>query len=253
MFIKEREEKILELIDKNSAVKASELSELFGISLETVRKDLLSMESRGLLMRVHGGAMKKSGMTSYAPLNERVCEHSDEKRELARRALEFISEGDSIAVDAGSTAMIFAEELAAEFERLTVVTHCLDVFNILVKKPCFDVILVGGDFLRSENSFVGGIAIDILKNLYVKSSFICPSAISLAGGIADFQRDMALIQKAVISISDNVFILADNRKFEKNALLKISDMKKTYTYVTDKGLSAELYNLYTEEGYKIKK
>ncbi len=251
MFAKEREEKILELVDKNSAVTTSELVELFGVSVETIRKDLLSMEKQGLLSRVHGGAMKPVGMGSYLPLDERVCERSSEKHALAEVAIGFIEEDDTIAIDAGSTALIFAEVLAAKFEKLTIVTYCLDVFNVLIKKIGFDVILVGGDFLRTENSFSGGIALDVLKNIRVNKSFICPSAISRSYGISDFQRDLAPLQKKLISIADKVIILADSGKFEKHALLKISDMNKGFTYITDNSLSDELYHLYNEEGYKV--
>ncbi len=251
MFAKEREEKILQLIEKNSAVTTAELTELFGVSVETVRKDLLSMERRGLLSRVHGGAMKTVSMRDYQPLDVRFCEHSDEKRELARTALSFVCEGDTVAIDAGSTAMIFAEELAGAYDRLTVVTHCLDVFNMLREKPNFDLILIGGDFLRNENSFAGGMAEDMLRSLHVKTGFVCPSAVSLSGGIADFQRELVYMQKALIEIADRVIILADSAKFEQRAFIKVSDMRRGYTFVTDSRISDELCRLYTEEGYIV--
>lgn len=249
MFAKERQHKIYSMLKEKSAVYTSALVEYFGVSIETIRRDLLEMEQNGLLTRVHGGAVLNSDMKPYMNLPDRNKTQVEQKNDLALNALKFISEGDIIGVDTGSTAISFAKALKERFTRLTVITHSLDVFNILC--DTFSVILCGGYYLPEENSFYGPLALDMFKNLYMQKSFIFPSTVSLEYGICDYQKDLYQIQKQLIYSSDEIYILADSSKFEKKALLKLSDMKKEYTYVTDSNISEELKILYQKHNINL--
>ena len=249
MFAKERQGKIYFMLKEKNAVTTSALVEYFGVSIETVRRDLLEMEQNGLLTRVHGGAVLNSGMKSYMNLPDRNKENVEQKHDLALNALKFISEGDIIGIDTGSTAISFAKALKEKFTRLTVITHSLDVFNIIC--DTFSVILCGGYYMPEENSLYGSPALDMLKNLHMQKTFIFPSAVSLEFGICDYQKDLYQIQKQMIYASDEIYILADSSKFEKKALLKLSDMKKEYIYVTDSNISEELKLLYQKHNINL--
>ena len=155
MFAKERQDQILSMIKKDGAVMTSKLVEIFGVSIETIRRDFLQLEKQGQLLRVHGGAVKKGSMKPFLELKERNNEYSRQKRSLSLKATEFIKNGDIIAVDTGSTAILFAEVLKERFSNLTVVTHSLDVFNVLSDHSRFSVILCGGYHIKKENSFCG--------------------------------------------------------------------------------------------------
>ena len=111
MFAKERQQKIYLILKEKNAVTTSALVELFGVSIETVRRDLLEMEQNGLLIRVHGGAVLNSDMKPYMNLPDRNKMQVEQKNDLALNALKFISEGDIIGVDTGSTAISFAKAL----------------------------------------------------------------------------------------------------------------------------------------------
>ena len=251
MLAKERQSRIQTMLQADGAVTTSNLVDLFGVSLETIRRDFLVMEQNGLLTRVHGGAVTNGEMMPFHDLAHRNLEFSDQKRELSRIAAEFVSEGDYIAVDAGSTAISFAEALKERFDRLTVVTYSSDVFEILRNHRNFEVILCGGCYVRGENAFVGNLTLDMLDGLHVQKAFVFPSAVSLEFGICGYQREFHLIQEKLIRISDAVYILADSSKFEKKALLKLDDMCPEYTYITDSQLSDKLKNIYTENNLKI--
>lgn len=251
MLSKERQNKIEKMILEKGAVAVSDLVGIFGVSIETVRRDLLSMENKGLLTRVHGGAVANGEMKPFRSLEARNEENVDGKKQLANKACEFISEGDYIAIDTGSTAIFLAEAIKESFSRLTVVTYSLDVFEILRDCGEINVILTGGFFNAAENSFYGNLAIEMFDKLHVQKAFIFPTAISLEFGIGDYQSDFYLVQKKLFEISDKKFILADSSKFEKKALLKVEDMKTEYYYITDSGLSAELEKLYGENGISI--
>ncbi len=246
MFAEERQKKIQAMVREQGAVTTKKLVELFDVSIETIRRDLLCMEEAGRLTRVHGGAISTGGMKPYYELPRRNQEHSDKKRELSSVAMSFISEGDYIGIDAGSTATIFAELLKTRFKKLTVITHSADVFDIL--KDTFAVVLCGGQYLQEENAFCGALTLETMDRLHVQKSFIFPTAVSLKFGICDYQQDLYPPQKKLLDICEQAYILADSSKFESQALLKIDDMKPEYYYITDGGLPCELAALYRENG-----
>lgn len=251
MFAQERQNKINKILQENGAVTTSSLVDRFGVSIETIRKDLLFMEQEGKLSRVHGGAVIKSDMKPFSELHQRNKEYSLQKDALALKATEFISEGDVIGIDSGSTAISLAAAIMERFSRLTIVTHSLDVFEILCNHKDFTVILCGGHYMRNENAFYGALTIDTLSNLHMQKAFIFPSAISLSSGLFDYQSELYQVQKQMIRSAETIYILADSSKFERKALLKIDDMKTDYYYVTDSSLSEELRTLYEENNIKI--
>lgn len=251
MLAKERQDKIYSLLQQNGAVTTLDLVNTFQVSIETIRRDLLYMEQSKLLRRVHGGAVTTGEMLPFHNLDLRNEEHPQEKLELSEIAMQFIREGDIIGVDAGSTAISFAQTLKAHFSRLTVITHSIDVFNILHRHADFTVLLCGGHFMQDENAFYGELALDFISKLHMQKTFLFPASISLKFGLCDYQHELAQMQKRMIQCSDNIYILADSSKFEKTALLKVDDMKPEYTYITDGQLSEDLRRIYLENQLHI--
>lgn len=251
MLAQERQDKISEMIQKDGAVTAAKLMALFGVSIETVRRDLLVLERGGKLMRVHGGAVAKAGMKAYPTLQQRTREFRAEKYQLSRAAARFVSEGDIISIDAGSTAIAFAEVLKEQFHKLTVVTHSKDVFDLLCNHREFELILCGGQYLRGDNAFCGELTLNMLRSLHTQKAFVFPSAVSIEYGICDFQQELYPVQKQLMRSADQVYILADSSKFEKTGLLKLDDMKPEYIYITDGALPGEAVSLYRENGLTL--
>lgn len=244
MFAKERQDNIYQLIKTRGAVTTSALVELFQVSIETIRRDLLEMERHGLLLRVHGGAVAVGSMKPYVELEERTQEFAEQKQLLSKLAANFVSEGDIIGIDSGSTAISFAEALKNRFSRLTIITHSLDVFHLL--SDSFSVILCGGHYLREEKAFYGPLALEMLQNLHMQKTFLFPSAVSLEAGICDFHKDLYPLQRQLLKSADEIFILADNSKFEKKALYRLAPMQPEYHYITDPGIHEDLKKLYKD-------
>ena len=251
MLADNRQEMIRQQLETNGAVLTAKLVEQFSVSVETIRRDLMALEQQGLLKRVHGGAVKNPGMQRYYYLQERTKDFSEEKRSVARNAIRFVQEGDVLFLDEGSTALAFAEMLNEKFSNLTVVTHDLGVFQLLSQKPGFQMILCAGHYVREENSFYGSLVLETMDHLHVQKVFLFPSSVSMDFGVGDFHPKLHPVQKKMLEIGDEVFVLADSSKFEKKALLKISDMKREYTYVTDDKLPEGLRTLYRENEYHV--
>lgn len=251
MFAKERHAKILDLLKETGSVTTAQLVDAFSVSIETIRRDLLILEDGGMLQRVHGGAVAMGDMIAFRELPQRMQENVAQKQELCRTAMDFIKNGDTIGVDSGSTAVLFAEALKERFSDLTVITYSLDVFLILNQYKNFRVILCGGDYYPTENCFVGVLALNMLSSLHVQKVFLFPTAVSLQHGIFDHESEVLIMQQTLRRIASQVFVLADSSKFEHTDLLKQEDMLPSYIYVTDSALSATLKAMYLENHIQI--
>lgn len=251
LLTSERQKKILEILKKQRAVTTSDLVKRFNVSVETVRRDFIAMEKAGSLCRVHGGAVSVGEMKEYYSFEERIAENDELKEELSAVAMNYISDGDIIAVDTGSTAVFFAKALRKRFSNLTVVTHSLDVVSILSKSDGIRVVLCGGEYMKHENSCYGDMVCDALDNLRVHKAFVFPLSVSLGFGLGDNTPELARVQKKLFSSAGEVFVLADSSKFEKTSLYKTSELRGEYTYITDSALSDEIKNLYRENGFNV--
>lgn len=251
MFANERMKYICDRLKKNGAVTTAQISSELNVSIETVRRDFLTLEEDNRLIRVHGGAVAPGGGVERMTLNERLGMNREEKQMLSKAACEYIKDGDIIAVDSGSTAAEFAEALRVGFNRLTVITHSLDVFERLQSRTDFKIILVGGNYLPEEKSFCGITALETYKMLHCDKVFIMPAAVSLKNGITDCGEQLMTVQRQMLDCADEIFVLADSEKFEKTALYRLSPLSDRFTYITDAGLSEELRRLYEENGISV--
>jgi len=251
MLARERQNDIVKMLDRKHAVNTTELMKIFGVSVETVRRDLLELERQGILQRVHGGAVNVGEMKHFEDLPKRIEQNKVDKIELCETAAMLVEENDIISIDCGSTAICFAEALKRRISKLTVVTHSLDVFNILADKEAFQVILCAGHFMKTEKAFYGFLTLEALRHLRVQKAFLFPSAISLQGGVSDFNDELQQVQRQMIQNSNRVYFLADHEKFEKYALLKLCDINANHIFVTDEGFNQNYKQLYRDAGINI--
>ena len=251
MFATERQQEIIEFINAKGAAKIGELTERFGVSVETIRRDLLELEKQNSLRRVNGGALRIPRSGEYLDRKERSGKNQEKKAELVRYAAELISESDILMVDCGSTAVEFAGMLRERFERLTIITSCLDVFDALKNKESFELYLCSGFYMGRENAFYGSWVLESLERFHADKAIICPSAVSIQYGVMDYDRELCTIQKKMMEQAGETIFLADSDKFEKSGFLKIADVRQDCTLVTDSGLEGEIYNLYLENQIRV--
>lgn len=251
MLADERKNKILEILERQPTVTTSELTVLFQVSLETIRRDLEYLERQGALRRVHGGAVSVGRLQRYTSLSRRAEEHRQEKKDLAQTACSFIREGDYIALDAGSTAFELALLLRERFRELTVLTHSLELVRILAEREGIRTVLAGGYFMAAEKCFCGYLTLDMIRQMHVNKCFIAPAAISLDFGISDHIQEMIAVQRAFSEIADQTYVLVDSSKFETCAPLKICGLDTRFRYITDAGLSDEMWELYQNASVQV--
>ncbi|MFD2215742.1 DeoR/GlpR family DNA-binding transcription regulator [Metabacillus endolithicus] len=238
MLAVERHERILDQLDKNKIVKVSELSKLLDVTEKTIRGDLELLEKRGLLNRIHGGAVLAEDEGRMLPIAERQSGYSDVKSAIAREAVKLIEPNETILMDGGSTTIAIAE-LLGEFP-ITVITNDLKIANVLLTKSNVQLMVLGGTRIDKSSSLMGAQATEMLKRMRVNRLFFGTTGISVEHGLTVFNSIHADWKKQIISCADHITLLADSSKFEKVALIQFAQFDEVNEIVTDTNLDPQI-------------
>ncbi|MDB5051970.1 MAG: YulB [Bacilli bacterium] len=231
MLLVERFKKIEQIVNERGSIRVTELSQLCEVTEETIRKDLDRLESEGKLIRSHGGASSIQIELQEIPYFERETEHMEEKKQIAQAAVKFIDKEDCIALDASTTAWYMAKWLPDL--PLTVLTNSIKVLIELSKKPNVKVIATGGILSPNSLSFVGPLAVNSLSQYHVDKAFISCKGVHLDRGISESNELQALVKQSMISMADEVFLVADYSKFNAQALALVAPWHKIHHVITD--------------------
>ncbi len=237
-IILERRAGILELIEATGQVKVNELSKLFKVSEVTIRNDLSQLEQKGLLIRARGGAIRAQGVGVDYALNIKAKKHFEEKRAIGKKASKFIQDGDTIILDSGTTTMEIAKNLN-QFNELTIITNALNIARQLVDYPNFKVIVPGGILRPKALSMVGPTAETAIRNYYCDKLFLGVDGIDAQYGISTPNVEEAHLNRIMIELSNEVFVVTDSSKFNRRSLAFIASMDKVHTVITDRGIPPE--------------
>jgi len=238
MFNDERHNKILEYIELEGRVEVSKLSEKFGVSLDTVRRDLKKLEEDGHLKRTHGGAVRIKPIGKSYDYATRKKLHPKEKEDIAKIAVSYIKEHDSILID-GSTTIGALIPLLSSYSNLTVFASNVQIaLELLSTNKCLRVFIIGGVLDTENGSVVSHDAVTFINKLHVNKVFIGSCAISPERGLsADI--DDAPVKKAMLEAGDEIFILADHTKFKRESIMQVGEISSNYTIITDSKIEQE--------------
>jgi DeoR/GlpR family transcriptional regulator of sugar metabolism len=249
MLVAERHKRIVDLVNDRTSIRVTELSKIFSVTEETIRRDLEKLEKENLLMRSHGGAVsieKDPSETSYL---EREITNATEKKTIARVAVRSIVAGDQIVLDASTTAWYVAKELPDM--PLTVVTNSIKVAIELSKKEQIKVISTGGSLLSNSLSFVGPLAERSISLYHVNKAFISCKGVHLEKGLSDSIEAQALIKKQMMDIADETILMVDSSKFGTQAFSHISPLEKVDRVITDENVDEQIRRDLHEKGIKL--
>lgn len=249
-----RKNDILAILKRENKVHVPDLSERFGVSEVTIRKDLKELEDRGLLRRVHGGAecIRQDRVAVESTLSELVTLHPAEKRAIARRAFGFIEDGDAILLDASTTTRELAHLLRdSDLADLTVITPSAEIAIELVACPHIQVILIGGIMRPSLNTTMGPIATDTLKQLHADKAFIGVNGVDVQVGLTTQNILECEMKRCIIEASTRSFVLADASKLNAIALGVIGAVSAVDYIVTEATISSRLKAKLEERGVEV--
>lgn len=223
MIADERKQQILDLLKKNGAVKVTELSQLFDVSEVTIRNYLADMESKGLLARIHGGAL-----SSYKPyysmnMNQRLETNQSEKVKIAEKVASMIKPNDTIMLNSGTTTLLTFRKFPADYN-LNIVTNSVSIALEASDNPNYNVILIGGS-INTKYQFSYGIdAIKQLRNYHADKLILSVDGIDPVHGFTTYYDKESEIDRIMIEQSDCCIVAADKSKFYHKAFVKISDL-----------------------------
>lgn len=251
MFATERYEKIMEILQEKRTIKVSALSELFGVSIETIRRDLDYMEKDGRLKKVYGGAVLEQVIAQEKNHTSRIAANAGLKQEIAGIACRYVEEGQSIAMDASTTNLEIAKVLKNNFDHLTVITNAIDIALELHDKEHFNTILTGGVLRGEELCLIGGLAEEFLEKFHIDKVFASVSGISITNGFTDYGLGEYHVKKKMIERAREVIVVADSSKFDVVSLMKVGDLDICDFIITDSKINANIMLKYQEKGLKI--
>ncbi|SDN88072.1 DeoR/GlpR family DNA-binding transcription regulator [Alkalicoccus daliensis] len=245
----ERHEKILNELDKRSTVKVTYLSEMLQVTEKTIRIDLETLENQGHLKRIHGGATLPKEGEQLLPIKKRQMEHGDVKHAIAVEALQHIQKNDTILIDGGSTTEAFAELLGEV--PVTVITNDIKVAYKLLPKEKVHLMMAGGTRIGTSGALFGAESSKMLKTIRVNKIFFGTTGISIENGLTVFNGIHADWKKEAMQCSNEIFLLADSSKFQKDALIQFAVLEDINTIITDSALSEQLAEGITRRGVQV--
>ncbi|WP_423759391.1 DeoR/GlpR family DNA-binding transcription regulator [Burkholderia sp. NLJ2] len=237
MLTTQRKKAILDALARDGQVLAVELSAQFGVSEDTIRRDLRELAAEGLLQRVHGGALPAS--PAVAPFAQREALETTEKRRIARRAAEMIAPGQVAIVDGGTTSALLVSQLPADL-RATIVTHSPSVAVALAAHPSIDVILIGGRLYKHSIVAVGAAAMEGIARIHADLYFMGVTGVHPVAGLSTGDFEEAAIKRALAERAAETVVLASQSKLRAASQFVIGDITLAQTIVVEKETEAAL-------------
>jgi DeoR/GlpR family transcriptional regulator of sugar metabolism len=237
MALNERKQKILELLEQNGSVNVVELSKLFDISEVTVRNYLADLEAKGLLSRVHGGAI-----SSYKPyysmnFNQRLETNNLEKKKIAEAVASMVKDNDTVMLNSGTTTLLAFRCFPTNYN-LSIVTNSIAIALEAAEIPNFNIVLVGGSVNTKYQFTYGFDAVELLKKYHADKLILSVDGIDLNSGFTTYYDKESFIDRTMIEQSELCIIAADSSKFGRTAFTSVSGVDVADVIVTNKELDA---------------
>lgn len=235
----ERRKKLLDLLRAQSDLQVTEVAQVLGVSEGTVRNDIKKLEAEGQLKRVRGGAtLSGDALISSPTFSARLKRNSEPKQMIARWAAELVEDGDSILLDASSTAFSVAQQLQGR-RRLRVITNGIETARVLAHNPTNTVILLGGVLNMDGSSITGSLSERFLEDLFIQTAFVSCSGITPEVGLTEVHIYEAQLKRKAIQSAKRVIALADSSKFGKIDLTPFARLEQITQLFTDSAISQE--------------
>jgi DeoR/GlpR family transcriptional regulator of sugar metabolism len=245
VFAPERQEHIAQIVTEVGRARVADLAARFGVSSVTIRKDLVALELRQRILRTHGGAiaMERSRPEPAFDLRERL--QPEAKARIGLDAADLVRDGESIVMDASTTALAVARRLrlSGEWTELTVITNGLRLASELAGTPGITVLMLGGRVRWEALSVVGQLGDGLFDRINVQKAFVGAVGFSLEAGLTDATDDEAQIKRAMVAAAREVIAIVDHTKWERTAFAtfcRVADIDLVVTDHASPGMVAAL-------------
>ncbi len=253
MLAIDRYHAIKEILRKRESVSVAELGRAFGVSDETIRRDLDKLsQTEKSIVRVHGGAYMIKTFDKEAPFAVRRSLLVEQKERIAARAFSMVEDGDMLMLDSSTTTLHLAHMLReAADKKLMVITNALGVVQELSDCAHIKLLCVGGVLRQTSHSFVGYTATAILQEYRASKAFVSCSGIHERFGITDNSEEEAQVRKAMLQNSEKRFLLIDSEKFGRYRANRIVEFSAVDEIITDEPLSKSWRGLFAKSDIRL--
>ena len=244
-----RQAKIVELLRQSGRVEVEDLAAHFGVTLQTIRRDLNELSEAHRVVRVHGGAIVASGVENLA-YEARQHVAQPHKRLIGQAAAKLIPDNSSLFINIGTTTEEVARALAGH-SGLLVITNNLHVANELYPLKAIEVFLTGGTIRHGDGGIVGAVTVSQIEQFRVDMAIIGTSAIDANGTLLDFDIREVEISRAIIEHARKIVLVADSSKFQRSAPVRIAHMSEIDVFITDRLPSRAIVEMCEECEVKV--
>jgi DeoR/GlpR family transcriptional regulator of sugar metabolism len=235
MLTTQRKKTILEWLSRDGQVLAAPLALSFGVSEDTIRRDLRELAGEGLLQRVHGGALPAS--SAVAPFANRRSLESSGKSAIGKAAAAMIMPGQIVIIDGGTTSAELVRHIPHGMSA-TVVTHSPTVAVALVDHPSIEVIMIGGRLYKHSIVNVGAAAIEAISHIRADLYFMGVTGVHPAAGLSTGDLEEAYVKRALAARSAETVVLASMDKLNAASAYSIGDVGLAQTIVVERQTDA---------------
>lgn len=247
MLAQQRRQHIFEDIEASGVASVRELAQRFEVSTITVVRDLQELEQEGLIRRVHGGAISVRGASYEPPFSIREARLSEEKQRIAQKAVELITDGDSLILDVGTTTLEIARALKGK-RNLTILVTNLRAALELANQSAIQVIVAGGKLRTSELSLVGHLTEETLRSFQVDKALIGVGGITMEHGLTEFNFDEAGTKRVMLERARQKIVVADHTKFGQVMLTTVAPLNIIDLLITGSELEDSFQKSLREAG-----
>lgn len=244
-----RQEGLIEQVRRHGTVTVEALAAHFGVTLQTVRRDVKQLAAAGLLARFHGGVRLPASTTENIAYPQRQVLNRDAKDAIAQAVAAAVPEGCSLLINIGTTTEAIARALR-HHRGLRVITNNLNVAAILADNPACEVIVAGGVVRSRDRGIVGEAAVDFIRQFRVDIGLIGISGIEADGSLRDFDYREVKVARAIVEHSREVWLAADHSKFNRPAMVELARLDQIDRLYTDQAPPAPYPALLAEAGVR---
>ena len=252
MFLEERQESIMNMLNADGKVRVKELSEKFGVTEDCIRKDLGSLEKQGRLKRTYGGAVVLRENNHVIEISKRKTTDVDAKRRIAHAAVKLIHDRDMVFLDISTSNLAIAELLAKDQRELTMVTNMIDILLILANHPKIRVVFAGGKINKSRDGFWGGMTMDFISRLKPDVAFVGAIGVdAMENSVSTYDIEDGINKAQIIRVSKKAYVVAEAKKLSTDGNYNYATLDTLSGLITDSMPSEKVCEALSRYGVQL--
>ncbi|MCI6171077.1 DeoR/GlpR transcriptional regulator [Selenomonas bovis] len=252
MFLEERQEAILNLLSRDGKVRVKDLSEMFKVTEDCIRKDLGALEKQGKLKRTYGGAVVRRENLHMLEVSKHRNTDVEAKRRIAQAAVKLIHEKDMVFLDISTSNLAIAELLVKTDRDMTVVTNMIDILVVLARNPKIRLVFAGGKINKSRDGFWGGMTLDFISRLKPDIAFVGAVGVDVKeNSVSTYDIEDGINKAAIVRVSKRAYVVAEARKLSSDGNYNYTSLDTLSGLITDSKPAEDICEAAEDYGVEI--